>query len=101
MASLTFNDFAREQIAQLPRDDDLLRAIWKQLELAADDPEFYTVSPPPFPHRQDRRLFTFRADDSQGEEWAFSVLFAHEGDEMRVTFFAFNPAQDYPTLEEN
>ena len=96
MASLTFTEFTQKQIAQLPRDPDLLRGVWQQLELAASDPDFYTEFPAPFPHRRDRRLFDFRVDDSNGDEWAFTVLFAETGDELRVTHFAFNKSQEYP-----
>jgi hypothetical protein len=96
MASLTFSVEAEETIALLPRDRELLTGVWKQLELAAEDPAFYTIFPPPFPHRQDRRLFDFRVDDSNGDEWAFSVLFSDEGDQMRVTRFDFNKTEAYP-----
>lgn len=96
MASINFSDAAQEQVALLPRDPELLRGVWRHLELAADDPEFHTEFPAPFPHRKDRRLLDFRVEDSNGDEWAFSVLFAAEGDELRVTHFAFNKSEEYP-----
>jgi hypothetical protein len=99
MARLTFSQTAQEQIAELPRDGVLLRAVWRHLEQAADDPDQFT-EPAPLPHRPDRLLCTFRAADAARNEYAFSVLFARIGDEMRVTYFAFNTTADYPDADE-
>lgn len=99
MARLTFSQAAHEQIAGLPRDAVLLRAVWRHLERAADDPDQFT-EPAPFPHRPDRLLCTFRAADTARNEYAFSVLFARIGDEMQVTSLRFNLTTDYPATEE-
>jgi len=96
MASLAFSHEAMDSIARLPRDAELLSNAWRQLELAAEDPEFYTVIPPPFPHRQDRRHMNFRVEDSAGVEWAFSVLFAEVGTDLFVTRFDYNKSEEYP-----
>ena len=101
MASFRFTELAQEQVARLPRDSELLRGVWRRLELAADDIEFYTEYPPPFPHRRDRRLLEFRADDSKGDEWAFSVLFAEPNDGLLITQFAFNKSEEYPDSEND
>ena len=84
---------------ELPRDAVLLRAIWHHLEQAASDPDQFT-EPAPLPHRPDRLLYVFRAVDTRRNEYAFSVLFAHTDDEMRVTYFAFNSTEDYPPDED-
>lgn len=99
MARLTFSDAAKEQVAALPRDATLLRAVWRYLEQAANDPNQFT-EPAPFPHRQDRRLCVFRAADAARNEYAFSVLFARTDDEMRATYFAFNSTAEYPPDED-
>jgi hypothetical protein len=97
MARLTFSEFAKEQIADLPRDRTLLMAVWRYLEQAADDPDRYTESAP-LPHRPDRLLCAFRAYDTAGHQWAFSVLFAPSDDALQATYFAFNRADDYPDV---
>jgi hypothetical protein len=95
MAQLKFSEFARQAVAELPRDRTQLHAVWRHLERAADDPDQHT-QPAPFPHRPDRLLCTFRAYDTAGSPWAFTVLFARSDDVMLVTYFAFNRADHYP-----
>lgn len=99
MSVLTFSDAAKVEIAKLPSDSTLLLAVWRHLERAVENPDQYTVFPPPIPHRRDRRLCAFRAYDTAGNEWAFTVLFAQVGEEMKLTYFAFNRAIDYPEGE--
>lgn len=96
MARLTFSPNAQEQLAELPRDKVLLKAIWQHLERAADDPEGFT-SDPPLLMRQDRRMASFRAYDTTGRQWAVVAMFAPSDDVMQVTSINFNPnAGDYP-----
>ena len=98
MPTLRFSEVAQESIAELPKDQTLLRAVWRFLEQAANDPDRFT-SPAPFPHRSDRLLCTFRVGDTAGQEWAFSVTFAVLGDVMLATTLTFNSTADYPTDE--
>ncbi|VTR96135.1 unnamed protein product [Gemmata massiliana] len=70
------------------------------LERAAADPDQFTEPALSPPHRPGRLLCAFRVMDSQQTEYAFSVLFAHEGDEMRVTYIAYNTTEHYPTDED-
>lgn len=97
MPRLAFSPAALQQMGELPREKVLLGAVWRHLEMAADDPDSFT-EPAPFPHRKDRWLFDFRASDISRNEYAFSVLFARDFDknEMTVTFFSFNSTRDYP-----
>ena len=89
MSQLRLSEFAHERIQLLPRDPVLLMAIWRHLEWAAQDPESRTQSPPPFPHRQDRRFLHFIAADSNRNEWTFSALFDLRDDTLCVTFLDF------------
>jgi hypothetical protein len=99
MARLGFSPFAQEQLRELPRDKVLLQAVWRHLEQAANNPDDHT-EPAPFPHRPDRLLCVLRAVDTRRTEYAFSVLFAHIGEEMQVTYFAFNTTADHPEVKE-
>jgi hypothetical protein len=99
MARLSFSPSAQLQIRELPRDAVLLKAVWRHLEQAANEPDKYT-EPAPFPHRGDRLLCVFHAADIARKEYGFSVLFAPKEGEMEVTYFAFNTTADYPDVEE-
>lgn len=96
MARLTFSHVARLDFEKLPRDRDLLLAVRMCLERAAADPDQFTEPAPSPPHRPGRLLCAFRVMDSRQTEYAFSVPFARDSDEMRVTYFAFNTTEHYP-----
>ena len=81
--SLTFSDFAREAIGELPRDAVLLKALFRHLGDAADDPERYTeqgVYPVP-PHR---RMPNAELFDLARQSWQFSIVMAVTDEVLEV-----------------
>lgn len=84
MARLTFAPAAADALRRLPPDQTLLRQIWRYLELIADDVFGRTSTPPPFPHRQDRRFAEFTAEAGDRTEWLVAVTVTAAGEVVTI-----------------
>jgi hypothetical protein len=103
MAKLKFTPLAEESIRELPKDKILLKQLWRELERIADDLEGRTEFPPPFPHRQDRRLaYFFSVEAGDRTPWGFSVTLAQLVDGV-VTVHSLrgNVTIDYPPTDDD
>jgi hypothetical protein len=84
MPRLTFAPAAADALRRLPADRTLLRQVWRQLELIADDVPGRSTTPPPFPHRQDRRFAAFEVEVGDRTRWMVSVTVTSAGEVVTV-----------------
>lgn len=87
--SITFSDFATESISELPRDPVLLKALFRHLAAAADDPDRFTeVGVYPVPAH--RRMLNVELFDLARQPWHFTIVLAVTDEvlEVRVVRYA-------------
>ncbi len=81
--TIVFSDFATESIGELPRDPVLLKALFRHLEDAADDPDRYT-EPGVHPVARHRRMLNAELTDAAREPWHFSIVMAVTDEVLEV-----------------
>ena len=81
--SIVFSDFAGESIGELPRDEVLLKALFRHLEDAADDPERYT-EPGVYPVAPHRRMLNAKLFNLARKPWHFTIVLAVTDEALEV-----------------